>query len=186
MAKNNALFAMLTGAALAGGILYLKKLGEKQQAAADEVDVDTGDLPGEESEGNGGWRATYTVDGEEVSAEEVRARFKEEAGKAVNSFKEDAKVVSEEILIGLKKALAEMKTAVEEAKKATAERHAAEAAADEGECCCKDEEKDCCCKAEEKVKEAACCCKEKAEEAVEEVKETVEKVVEEIKDAVKD
>ena len=29
MAKNNTLFAMLTGAALAGGILYLKKLGEK-------------------------------------------------------------------------------------------------------------------------------------------------------------
>ena len=36
----------------------------------------------------------------------------------MSNFKADAKVISEELLVGLKKAITEMKAAVEEAKKA--------------------------------------------------------------------
>ena len=168
MAKKSTLWAMLTGAALAGGVIYLKKLSEQQQAAAEDVDVS--DIPDAEPEETPSWRATYTIDGEEMTSEEVKERFKEEAGKAMSNFKADAKVVSEELLVGLKKAITEMKAAVEEAKKAAAERRAAEPEADACECA---------------EKAAECCC-EKAKETAEEVKEAVENAVEEIKDAVKD
>ena len=182
MAKKSALLAMLTGAALAGGIVYFKKLSEQQKAAAEGVDVDLNDIPETEPDEEPNWRATYTIDGEELTSEQVRERFKEEAGKAVSNFKADAKVVSEELLVGLKKAVAEMKAAVEEAKKAAGERRAAEPAEDATECCCeKAEEAAECCK--EKAEEAACCCKEKAEEVKEEVKEAVDKALEEVKEA---
>ena len=186
MAKKSTLWAMLTGAALAGGVIYLKKLSEQQQAAAEDVDVS--DIPDTEPEETPSWRATYTIDGEEMTSEEVKERFKEEAGKAMSNFKADAKVVSEELLVGLKKAITEMKAAVEEAKKAAAERRAAEPEADA--CECAEKAAECCCEKAEEVKEdlekAAECCCEKAKEAAEEVKEAVENVVEEIKDAVKD
>ncbi len=188
MAKKSTLWAMLTGAALAGGVMYLKKLSEQQQAAAEGVDADLNDIPEAESEEAPEWRATYTIDGEELTSDEVKERFKEEAGKAMSNFKADAKVISEELLVGLKKAITEMKAAVEEAKKAAAERRAAEPEADA--CECAEKAAECCCEKAEEVKEdlekAAECCCEKAKEAAEDVKEAVENVVEEIKDAVKD
>ena len=122
MAKNHTLLAMLTGAALAGGLAYLMKLNKEQAA---EPAVDTDDIP-EADPAEGTWRTVEAEGGEEPSPEEIKARLKEEAAKAFDSFKEDAKVVSGELLEGLKKAAAEMRVAVEEAKKAAAERRAAE------------------------------------------------------------
>lgn len=187
MAKKHTLLKLLTGAALAGGVAYLMKMNSEKAA---EPEVETDDIPKAEPE-EGAWRAT--IDGEEVSPEELKERFKEEAVKAFGNFKEDAKVVSEEILAGLKKALGEMKAAVEEAKKAAVERRAAEAPAEEA-CECAEEKAECCCK--EAAEKAECCCEEAAEkaeeikenvqEAAEELKEVVEDVIEEVKEAVKD
>jgi hypothetical protein len=173
MAKKHTLLKLLTGAALAGGLVYLAK---KNNENAAEPAVDTEGIPEAEPE-EGAWR--IKIDGEEMSAEEIKERFKEEATKAFGTFKEDAKVVSEEILVGLKKAVEEVKAAVEEAKKAAAERRAA--GAEEAKEACEDAEKaaECCCKkAAEKAEEIRECCCEKAEE----LKEVVEDVIEEVKE----
>ena len=188
MAKKHALFKLLTGAALAGGLYYLMKMNNEKEAEAEPA-VETADVPEAEPE-EGAWRVKFN--GEEMSPDEVKERFKEEATKAFGTFKEDAKVVSEEILVGLKKALAEVKTAVEEAKKAAAERRA-EAPAEEA-CECAKEKAECCCQeAAEKAEEVKECCCEKAEEAKEDVdealkvlKEVVEDVIEEVKEKVED
>lgn len=128
MSKNHTLFSMLAGAALAGGFMYLKKSAENMKTAtADDISWDPEEAAAAE-EGNAennGWRATYTDEnGEELSPDEIKARVKEEAGKAFEEFKADAKVVSAELLVGLKKAAADMKVAVEEAQKAAAARRA--------------------------------------------------------------
>lgn len=199
MAKNHTFLAMLTGAALAGGLAYLMKVNSQKAA---EPAIDTDDIPEADPE-EGSWRATYTVNGKEMSQEEVKEHFKEEASKAFATFKEEAKTVSGEILVGLKKVMADVKAAVEEAQKTAAERNATESSEeaegcceDKADCCCKDAEKaaECCCeeaaeKAEE-VKEAVCEkaaeLKEKAEEAADSLKEVVEDVIEEVKEKVED
>jgi len=210
MAKNHTFLAMLTGAALAGGLAYLMKVNSQKAA---EPAVDTDDIPEADPE-EGSWRATYTVNGKEMSQEEVKEHFKEEASKAFATFKEEAKTVSGEILVGLKKVMADVKAAVEEAQKTAAERNAAESSEeaegcceDKADCCCKDAEKaaeccceeaaekaeevkEACCKKAEEVKEAVCEkaaeLKEKAEEAAEKLEEVVEDVIEEVKEKVED
>ncbi len=160
MGKSNTLAAMIAGAAMAGGLIYLKKMSEKQQkTAAESLDAELDDLK-RSAEEDHSWKATYTIDGEELDTEEIKARFKEEASKAMEHFREDAKNASEDILAGLKKALADVKEAVEGAKKAAAER---KAAANE----------------EEPVDAAF----EEFKDAVEDVKEEIRDTVEEVKDS---
>ena len=158
MGKSNTLAAMIAGAAMAGGLMYLKKLNETQsKPAPGSVDAELNDLKRDHPE-TASWHATYTIDGEEVSAEELKARFKEETAKAVENFRADAKVASDEILTGLKKAMVDMKAAVDGARKAAADRRAAVDAEfkKEAACCCEEAEKDCCCE----ETESNCCCEE--------------------------
>ena len=176
--KNHTLLAMLAGAALAGGFLYMKKLNEQSAEPAPE-----GAAPdGEDAGTDYGWKATFTDEtGKEIPADEATAELKQEAAKALNEFKETAKAAGAELLTGLKKAYEEMKAAVADAQTAAAERRAE--MAEEGETCeAVDEALE---EAKEDVKEAfedvkeACCekaeeVKEAAEEAVEEIKEKVE------------
>ena len=159
MGKHNTLAAMIAGAAMAGGLIYLKKMSEKQQTAEESLDAELDELK-RSADDEHSWKATYTIDGEELDAEEIRARFKDEAAKAMERFREDAKNASEDILTGLKKALADVKEAVEGAKKAAAER---KAAANE----------------EEPVDAAF----EEFKDAVEDVKEEIRDTVEEVKDS---
>ena len=187
MAKRHPFLTLLTGAALAGGVAYLMK---KNNEKAAEPAVDTNDIP-DADPAEGSWRATGEA---EFNAEEMKARFKEEATKAFGTFKEEAKNVSGEILVGLKKLLNEVKASVEEAKKAAAERSAAQAENAEETCECAKEKAECCCEeAAEKAEEVKECCCEKAEEvkeaveeAAEDLKEVVEDVIEEVKEAVED
>lgn len=152
MGKSNTLAAMIAGAAMAGGLMYLKKLNETQsKPAPGSVDAELNDLKREHPE-TASWHATYTIDGEEVSAEELKARFKEETAKAVENFRADAKVASDEILTGLKKAMVDMKAAVDGARKAAADRRAA-AEADVVDAAFK-EDSDCC------AEDSGCCCGE--------------------------
>ena len=183
--KNHTLLAMLAGAALAGGFLYMKKLNEQSAEPAPE-----GAAPdGEDAGTDYGWKATFTDEtGKEIPADEATAELKQEAAKALNEFKETAKAAGAELLTGLKKAYEEMKAAVADAQTAAAERRAE--MAEEGETCeavdeALEETKEAFEEAKEDVKEAfedvkeACCekaeeVKEAAEEAVEEIKEKVE------------
>lgn len=152
MGKSNTLAAMIAGAAMAGGLMYLKKLNETQsKPAPGSVDAELNDLKREHTE-TASWHATYTIDGEEISAEELKARFKEETAKAVENFRADAKVASDEILTGLKKAMVDMKAAVDGARKAAADRRAA-AEADVVDAAFK-EDSDCC------AEDSGCCCGE--------------------------
>lgn len=152
MGKSNTLAAMIAGAAMAGGLMYLKKLNETQsKPAPGSVDAELNDLKREHPE-TASWHATYTIDGEEISAEELKARFKEETAKAVENFRADAKVASDEILTGLKKAMVDMKAAVDGARKAAADRRAA-AEADVVDAAFK-EDSDCC------AEDSGCCCGE--------------------------
>ena len=179
--KNHTLLAMLAGAALAGGFLYAKKLNEEK--AAEPVPEGEGTAPeGEKPEADYGWKATFTDEnGEQVSADEATAEFKEEAVKALNEFKETAKVAGAEILAGLKKAFEEMKVAVADAQQAAAERRAQMAEeADKCEAC---EDID---EALEEVKDTAEDVKEEVEDKAEDIKEEVEDKVEDIKEAVED
>lgn len=127
MGKSNTLAAMMAGAAMAAGLMYLKKHSREQQpaSASDPLDAELDSLKNSAAEEERSWHATYTIDGEELDTDEIRARFKEEASKAMDRFREDAKEASEDILTGLKKALADVREAVEGAKKAAAERKAA-------------------------------------------------------------
>lgn len=161
MGKSNTLAAMIAGAAMAGGLMYLKKLNETQaKPAPGSVDAELHDLKRDHAEEASSWHATYTIDGEEVSAEELKARFKEETAKAVENFRADAKVASEEILTGLKKAMVDMKAAVDGARKAAADRRAAvdadvvDAAFKEDSDCCA-EDSGCCC-----GETKSCCCED--------------------------
>ena len=171
--KNHTLLAMLAGAALAGGFLYMKKLNEQAAEPAPEGEG----TPDAENPGTDyGWKATFTDEnGEEVSADEATAELKEEAVKALNEFKETAKAAGAEILTGLKKAYEEMKAAVAEAQQAAAERRAE--MAEEGETC---EDVD---EALEDVKEAVEDAFQDAKDAFEDVKEAAEEKVEDAKDA---
>ena len=165
MAKKNTLLAMLAGAALAGGFLYMKKLNEQAAAPAPEGE---GAPEGENPSADYGWKATFTDEtGKEIPADDAAAEFKEEAVKALNEFKETAKVAGAEILTGLKKAFEEMKVAVADAQAAAAERRTQ--MAEEGETC-------------EAVDEAL----EDAKEAFEEAKEDVEEAFEDAKEAFED
>ena len=197
MAKGKTLLAMLAGAALAGGYLYAKKLNE-ENAAAPETAGD-GFAPEDEAEKTAadyGWKATYTdPEGNEVNAEEATAEFKEEAVKALNEFKESAKVVGGEILVGLKKAYEDMKVAVADAQQAAAELRAqkeaeveAAEAADPVEAGEKVEEAadEVADAVAEKVEKAEECCCGKAEEVKEAVEEKVEEVTESVADAFED
>lgn len=157
MGKSNTLAAMLAGAAMASGLMYLKKISDSQQkAATDTLDAELNELKRDQQTEETSWHATYTIGGEELDAEELKARFKEESAKAMDKFRTDAKEASEEILTGLKKAIADVKVAVDGAKKAAAERRAAVDAefTPEEECCCEKMEECCCEKTEE------CCCEE--------------------------
>lgn len=197
MGRSNTFAAMLAGAAMAGGLMYLKKISDSQQkAATDTLDAELNELKRDQQAEDASWHATYTIGGEELSPEELKARFKEETAKAVENFRADAKVASDEILTGLKKAIADVKVAVEGAKKAAAERRAAVEAefTEEGACCCEGNEDSCCCEGNE----AACCCEEIKEDLKEtakdfaegakdlfsEMKEAVEETAEEVKDQI--
>lgn len=171
--KNHTLLAMLAGAALAGGFLYMKKLNEEKAAAP----APEGDVPETENpEADYGWKATFTdEDGKEVSAEEATAELKEEATKVLNEFKETAKAAGAELLAGLKKAYEEMKVAVADAQKVAAERRAEMA-----------EETEDLDEALENVKEAAEEKIEEVKEAVEDVKEDVAAAFEDVKEAVEE
>ena len=123
MGKTNTLIAMIAGAAICYGVMHLSKQSETESApAAEPLDDELKDLKKEIEPENGSWRPSYTINGESVSAEEMKEKIREETAKAVENFRSDAKVVSEEILTGLKKAVADMKEAVEGARKAAAER----------------------------------------------------------------
>lgn len=173
--KNHTLLAMLAGAALAGGYLYMKKMNE--QGAAEPAPAAEPDA--EEPGTDYGWKATFTDEnGEQVSADDAAAEFKEEAAKVLNEFKETAKVAGAELLAGLKKAYEEMKVAVADAQQAAAERRAQ--MAEEGETCEAVDE------ALEDAKEAFEEAKEDIKDAFEEVKEAAEEKVEEAKDAFED
>ena len=95
MAKGR-LLALLSGAALAGGIIYLKNHAEILNPAP----AAEGEPEGEPADA--AWKAAEPEGGEEVSAEEMTERFKEDAAKAFAEFKGDAKAVTDEILVGLK------------------------------------------------------------------------------------
>ena len=187
MGKSNTLAAMMAGAAMAGGLMYLKKLNETQpKPAPGSVDEELSDLKRDNTEA-ASWHATYTIDGEEVSPEELKSRFKEETAKAVDKFRADAKVASDEILTGLKKAMVDVKAAVEGARKAAADRRAAAEAdvvdAEEFTCCCeKKEAAHCCEEVKEEIKEAAEDFADKAEDVFADIKEAVEEAAEDVKD----
>ncbi len=177
MAKGRTLFALLSGAALAGGILYLKSLNEKKDPEM---------APEGEAPEDAGWKATFTDDnGEEISPEEIRAKFKEDATKAFADFKDDAKVVTDEILIGLQKAVADMKEAIAEAKKA-AEARRSTLTEDAEETCESAEEaaKEAFEEAAEKFEEVREAAEEKAEEFAEEAAEKVEEFAEKVEEAI--
>ena len=181
--KNHTLLAMLAGAALAGGFLYMRKLNEQ---AADPAPEGEGTPEGENPSADYGWKATFTDEsGKEIPADEAAAEFKEEAAKALNEFKETAKVAGAELLTGLKKAFEEMKVAVADAQVAAAERRAQ--MAEEGETCeavdeALEDAKEAFEEAGEDIKEAFEDVKEACCEKVEEACETVEEKAEEIKE----
>ncbi len=168
--KTHTLLAMLAGAALAGGYLYAKKMNEEKAA----VPEGEGSAPegGDEPRTDYGWNATYTdEDGNEISPEEANAELKEEAAKAPNDFKENAKAVGGEILTGMKKAYEDMKTAIADAQQAAADRRAK----------MNDDAEECDCG-------GSCCCEaaKDADEAAEEIKETIEEKLDDVSDAFED
>jgi len=179
MAKNHTFLAMLTGAALAGGLMYYLKNSEKPAPCE-------GDELNPEGE-SGSWRSTFTIDGEDAS--EVKEKLVQETTKALGNFKDEAKKLSEEFGASLKKTLAEVKSAVEEAKKTAARKaeEAAEAAEEACQCQKEGEEGECCAeKAKKKIKETAEELKDSAEELKEAVKDSAKDLAEELEEAVKD
>ena len=177
--KNGTLLAMLAGAALAGGFLYLKKLNE--QPEAEPVSEKPGPDEAEQAAAEYGWKATFTDEnGKETTADEATAELKEEAVKVLSEFKETAKAAGTEILAGLKKAYEDMKVAVNDAQQAAAERRAQEA--EEAPADPVESAQEAVDDALDKVRSAM----DKAEKTAEEVLEGVEEKVEDVKDAVEE
>ena len=169
MGKVGTLLAMAAGAAICYGVMNLKKQSASQpEPAAEPLDDELNELKKDAAGEDASWRASYTINGESVSAEEMKEKIREETSKAVENFRSDAKVVSEEILTGLKKAVADMKVAVDGARKAASERRAGQGETKNIECCDSMTDGECCC---EGMKNAAENIKEKAEEIAQDVKD---------------